>query len=366
MKLTVVKKEDKYAGIIEKISRYSNTQNKVSDADFFSNSKFHTEFKKYSEKIFTPVVQGQLHSTKWFYERARGSYKQEQMKMTKAEQTKFKALYPKEQLITKTDLAKYYNCYLCLPHFVSKGAQLNMKRFAEYYEKNLKDKINEKFYTDCIAFAILFRQTDKMLQKQDWFPKGSGYKANIVAYAISKLFDDINSTFAGKKVLDLDRIWKEQKIYPELMNFLMLLCREAENLLTSNDREMANVTEWAKRENCWKKFQQQVIEIPLDLELSLIDLKEQKGKEWSAQKEKKIDESVNAQIKVVEYGDEFWSKVARKCVEKKISINPIQAADLKMAVNMSSTGKVPNSFQSKRLLQFLNKAIDEGLDINNL
>ena len=366
MKLTVVKKEDKYAGIIEKISRYSNTQNKVSDADFFSNSKFHTEFKKYSEKIFTPVVQGQLHSTKWFYERARGSYKQEQMKMTKAEQTKFKTLYPKEQLITKTDLAKYYNCYLCLPHIVSKGAQFNMKKFAEYYEKNLKDKITEKFYTDCISLAILFRQTDKMLQKQDWFPKGSGYKANIVAYAISKLFDDINSTFAGKKVLDLDRIWKEQKIYPELMNFLMLLCREAEQLLTSNDREMANVTEWAKRENCWKKFQQQVIEIPLDLELSLIDLKEQKGKEWSAQKEKKIDESVNAQIKVVEYGDEFWSKVARKCVEKKISINPIQAADLKMAVNMSSTGKVPNSFQSKRLLQFLNKAIDEGLDINNL
>lgn len=366
MKLTVVKKEDKYAGIIEKISRYSNTQNKVSDADFFSNSKFHTEFKKYSEKIFTPVVQGQLHSTKWFYERARGSYKQEQMKMTKAEQTKFKTLYPKEQLITKTDLAKYYNCYLCLPHIVSKGAQFNMKKFAEYYEKNLRDKITEKFYTDCIALAILFRQTDKMLQKQDWFPKGSGYKANIVAYAISKLFDDINSTFAGKKVLDLDRIWKEQKIYSELMNFLMLLCKESEKLLTSNDREMANVTEWAKRENCWKKFQQQVIEIPLDLELSLIDLKEQKGKEWSAQKEKKIDESVNAQIKVVEYGDEFWSKVARKCVEKKISINPIQAADLKMAVNMSSTGKVPNSFQSKRLLQFLNKAIDEGLDINNL
>lgn len=366
MKLTVVKKEDKYAGIIEKISRYSNTQNKVSDADFFSNSKFHTEFKKYSEKIFTPVVQGQLHSTKWFYERARGSYKQEQMKMTKAEQTKFKTLYPKEQLITKTDLAKYYNCYLCLPHIVSKGAQFNMKKFAEYYEKNLRDKITEKFYTDCIALAILFRQTDKMLQKQDWFPKGSGYKANIVAYAISKLFDDINSTFAGKKVLDLDRIWKEQKIYSELMNFLMLLCKESEKLLTSNDREMANVTEWAKRENCWKKFQQQVLEIPLDLELSLIDLKEQKGKEWSAQKEKKIDESVNAQIKVVEYGDEFWSKVARKCVEKKISINPIQAADLKMAVNMSSTGKVPNSFQSKRLLQFLNKAIDEGLDINNL
>lgn len=364
MKLTVVKNEDKYAGIIEKISRYSNTQNKVSDADFFSNSKFHTEFKKYSEKMFTPVVQGQLHSTKWFYERARGSYKQEQMKMTKAEQAKFKALYPKEQLISKTDLAKYYNCYLCLPHIVSKGAQFNMKKFAEYYEKNLKDKINEKFYTDCIALAIIFKQTDKYLQKQDWFPKGSGYKANIVAYAMSKLFDTINSTYAGKKVLDLDRLWKEQKLYPELLSFMMELCKCSEGLLTAPDREVANVTEWAKKENCWKRFQSKNIDIPMELELSLIDTTEEKGKKWSAQKSKQLDDSVNAQIKVVEYGKEFWEKVAKKCIEKKIPINPIQQADLKKAVNMPKT--VPNSFESKRLLQFLKKACEEGLDINNL
>lgn len=366
MKLTVVKNEDKYAGIIEKISRYSNTQNKVSDADFFSNSKFHTEFKKYSEKIFTPVVQGQLHSTKWFYERARGSYKQEQMKMTKAEQTKFKSLYPKEQLINKTDLAKYYNCYLCLPHFVSRGAQLNMKKFAEYYEKYLKDKINEKFYTDCIALTIIFRQTDKALQKQEWLQKGSGYKINIVAYAMSKLFDLINSTYAGKKTLDLDRIWKEQKLYHELLDFMLNLCKESTALLTAEDREMVNVAEWAKRENCWKIFQAKTIEIPIDLELSLIDISEEKGKKWSAQKSKQLDDSVNAQIKVVEYGQEFWQKVVKKCIEKKISINPIQQADLRKAVVMESSGKLPNSFECKRLLQFLNKAINEGLDLNNL
>ena len=365
MKLTVVNNEEKYSTVIEKISRYSNTQNKVSDADFFSNSKFHTEFKKYSEKIYAPVANGQLHATRWFYERARGSYKQEQMKMSKAEQAKFKTSYPKEQLITKTDLAKYYNCYLCLPHVVSTGAQKNMKKFAEYYEKYLKDKINEKFYKDCIAFAILFKQTDKVLQQQSWFPKGSGYKANIVAYAISKLFDTIQTNYGGKKVLDLDRIWKEQNnLYPELKDVLMDLCKKSLEILTSDNRMVVNVTEWAKKEECWKRFKAQKYDFELNFEITLIDTTEAKAKEWSAQKEKKLDDQVNVQIQVVELGSDFWKDVVNQCVSKKIPINPIQMNDLKIAIHMSDGKRIPNSFESKRLIQFLKYAIEEGLNVD--
>lgn len=375
MKLTVVKNLDKYSTVIEKISRYSNTQNKVSDADFFSNSKFHVEFKQYSEKLYAPVVQGQLHNTKWFYERARGSYKQEQMKMTLAERNKFKSDYPKEQLITKTDLAKYYNCYLRLPHIVSKGAQYNMKNFAEYYEKYLApknngqietaSKVDEKFYKDCIAMAIIFRKTDKLLQQQYWFPKGSGYKANIVAYAMSKLFDVIEEKFGGKKRLDFSRIWNEQNLYPELADFMMELCKLSFSKLTDENRGLLNVTEWAKKEECWKRVQLADIKLPLSFEATLISDSEVKEQQRIAKSDKKLDNDVNAQITVVKKGPEFWQKIVSKCSEKGIYINEVQQQDLRVAITMNQK-RPPNSFESKRLLKFLKYIEEEGVDVESI
>lgn len=375
MKLTVVKNEDKYSDVIEKISRFSNTQNKVSDADFFSNSKFHVEFKSYADKIFAPVVKGQLHNTKWFYERARGSYKQEQMKMTLSERNKFKALYPKEQLITKTDLAKYYNCYLRLPHIVSRGAQKNMKYFAEYYEKYLApkkagqvdtaSKVDEKFFKDCISLAIIFRRTDHLLQKQEWFPKGSGYKANIVAYAMAKLFDVIQEKYSSKLSLDLKRIWDEQDLYPELADFMMQLCSLCFDKLTDKNRGLLNVTEWAKKEECWLDIKRTDIKIPLNFEITLVSDFEVKEQKKTAKVEKKISNDVNAQMEVVNKGPDFWQKVLNKCSEKRIYINSVQEQDLKVAITMYQK-RPPNSFESKRLLKFLEYVQEEGIDLDSL
>lgn len=375
MKLTVIKNDEKYSGVIEKISRYSNTQNKVSDADFFSNSKFHVEFKSYADKIFAPVVKGQLHNTKWFYERARGSYKQEQMKMTQSERNKFKALYPKDQLITKTDLAKYYNCYLGWPHIVSRGAQKNMKAFAEYYEKYLAprqgnqidspSKVDEKFFKDCISLAIIFRKTDHLLQQQEWFPKGSGYKANIVAYAMSKLFDSIREKYSGKLRLDLNRIWNEQDLYPELATFMMYLCKICYQRLTDEKRGLVNVTEWAKKEDCWNDIKKVSVEIPLSFEITLISDAEVKEQQRVAKADKKLTNDVNAQIYVVNKGPDFWKKILSKCAEKRISVNMVQEQDLKVAITMFQK-RPPNSFESKRLMKFLEYVKEEGVDIDNL
>ena len=375
MKLTVVKNEDKYSEVVEKISRYSNTQNKVSDADFFSNSKFHVEFKSYADKIFAPVVKGQLHNTKWFYERARGSYKQEQMKMTLSERNKFKALYPKEQLITKTDLAKFYLCYLRRPDIVSKGAQYCMKAFAEYYEKNLApkssgqidtaSKVDEKFFKDCVALAIIFRKTDRLLQEQDWFPKGSGYKANIVAYAMAKLFDCVEEKYAGKKHVDLNRIWNGQDLYPELKSFMTVLCKFALTRLTDESHGLVNVTQWAKKQACWDEMKKYEIQIPLDFEITLASQEEVKSQQKAAKADKKIANDVNAQIYVVEKGPEFWQNILSKCSELGIKINSVQEADIRVAITMY-TRRPPNAFESKRLMKFLENLRSEGVDIDNI
>ena len=106
MKLSVVTPE-KAVELIPNIAKYANKQNKVSDADFFSNHAFHIRIEDFSRRIIAPAIGGAQHGTHWYYERVRGQYKQEQARMTKSEQQKFLIRNPKTQMFTKTDLAKY-------------------------------------------------------------------------------------------------------------------------------------------------------------------------------------------------------------------------------------------------------------------
>ena len=78
VKLSVID-EDRVDKVVPVISRSSNTQNKVSLADFFSNHPFHKRIEDFSRRILAPAQEGKLE-TKWFYERARGQYANTQQK----------------------------------------------------------------------------------------------------------------------------------------------------------------------------------------------------------------------------------------------------------------------------------------------
>ena len=110
MKLTLVKQENA-SEIIPNISRSSNSQNKVSEADFFSNHAFHIRLEEISRRLFAPAAAGAQYETHWYYERARGQYIQAQMKLSRAEKKRFELQNPKSQVITKTDLAKFINTW---------------------------------------------------------------------------------------------------------------------------------------------------------------------------------------------------------------------------------------------------------------
>lgn len=97
MKLTVLNIEDEmseeqvegYNQITRDISKCANSQNSVSEADFFSNHPFHVLMEKLSKKVMAPPVNGNPYQTIWFYERSRGKWEQEQMKMTQAQRKIF-------------------------------------------------------------------------------------------------------------------------------------------------------------------------------------------------------------------------------------------------------------------------------------
>ena len=131
MKLSEVTPETngKYTPLI---ARYANSQNKVSDADFFSNHEFHQRMEQISHSLRAPAMNGAQYGTHWRYERTRGSYANEQAKLTSAQKSLFKLQNPSEQLITKVDLAKFENAWRFLPNIVSQGAQKNFVAFSNY------------------------------------------------------------------------------------------------------------------------------------------------------------------------------------------------------------------------------------------
>jgi hypothetical protein len=215
MKLTEIDADadsDKSGELVRNISRSSNSQNKVSDADIFSTHPFHIRMEQISRRLYAPAVGGSQYETRWFYERARGQYLQAQMRMSKSEKNKFTAQHPKNQLLTKTDFAKVRNTWRGLPHIVSRGAQTNFMNFAEWIDtewSNSDVKFNEKYFEESVALGILFKHTENVVTHQPWYEQG--YRANIVTYSIALFHKLVRSQFPGREV-DLQIIWNRQSV----------------------------------------------------------------------------------------------------------------------------------------------------------
>lgn len=357
MKLTLVK-QDNSVEIIPNISRCSNSQNKVSEADFFSNHAYHVRLEEISRRIFAPAVGGAQYETHWYYERARGQYTQAQMKMNRTEKTRFEVQNPKAQLITKTDLAKVINSWKQLPHFVSMGAQTNFTKFANQiiaeWDKQ-ETKFNDNYFKDAVALTILFKRVEQLVTIQPWYEKG--YRANIVAYSVAMLARLIEKQYP-RKLLDLQRIWNQQSI-PDLLDKQMVyITKQVFDSITDPGRETVNVTQWCKRENCWKLIQTIGVLPVTGFETLLVSSAEHRELEKQAQRGRIIDNSINAQIQVLNLGDDYWSGALEWAQRKKL-VGPSEITLLRKA-SKTSTGIFPNDKQCDKLLEVRDRLLREG------
>lgn len=180
MKISVIHSAEDMDEIVPRISTFANTQNKIQIADFSANDPFHRRIEELSRTIWAPA-QGGLKPRNWFYERARGQYAD---MLTRESTTKRKKEYKETHpLFTKTDLAKYENTWDQLPWQVSEGAQKNFHKFMLRLKERKVFVPDEVYYQNLVAKAILFRQTEKLVQRQQY----GGYRANIVTYTLAFL-----------------------------------------------------------------------------------------------------------------------------------------------------------------------------------
>ena len=361
MKLTDIEEStgEEADELIRNISRSSNSQNKVSDADFFASHPFHRRMEQISRLLFAPAAQGAQYETKWFYERARGQYLQEQMRLTPAKKKQFELQHPKNQVIKKTDLAKVQNTWLGHPDVVSKGAQTNFGVFAEYIDNqwnNDEQQFNERYFQSTAALLLMFQYLEKTIPKQPWYE--GGYRANIIYYTVALFRLLIQNQYPGSD-LDLMLIWNRQDLPAQVKYSLLSLAELVLIKLTDEGRPVANVTQWCKREGCWAGIKKISFTLPSDIESCLITAVEQKEAQRSAKKDQKIVNEIYAQSEVVNHPVEMWKRLSEFAVMNHL-VTPTDVTALTIACKIPE--KIPNTYQCKRLLALLERAIEEGFN----
>jgi hypothetical protein len=364
MKLTVLnvdhdmteEEENKSNEIIQQISKSANCQNPVSDADFFSNDPFHVIMETMSLKIMAPPVNGRPYGTIWYYERSKGRWEQEQMKMTEAQRDKYKSKSPKSQVVKKEKLAKCLNAIYMNPHTVCEGSANNMKAFANTIEsmyEQSKDSINEFFFKKSIASVILFDSVDRIVNNAPWYPKG-GNKAQIVPYTIAKIIQSIPAGYE----LDWILIWQKQILYQELVHQVEIVAEQTHHFLCDSDGVI--VREHSKKASTWKKFRDNY-EITLTSEFisTLIDTGQLKDEAKAAAKEHRFSSDIELEVEVFNKGYSYWMNF-NKDLEKEQLLSSGDRDFIKSIAKYVSRGSLPTKAQIKRLFKIINKAEDEG------
>ncbi len=226
--------------LISDISRYANSQNAVKQSDLSSNKPFHVTLEKLAMTTYCPDG-----ASRWFYERAAGSYKVmlDREGKTPAGIKRLQDSMPPGRKITKTDLAKFLCAWKQRPDLVSLGGQKNFGAFMEMNNSDsneiaiLPDVVE---YKSMIAQVIMFKAAHKLIR-----PKFPAFQANVTAYVVAIL-----SKLLGDR-LDLGMIWQSQGISNGLGQQIITWSTEVNQLLHDSAGGRM-ISEWAKRKECWE------------------------------------------------------------------------------------------------------------------
>ena len=359
MKLSVIHDKENYTQYVSKISEYANTQNKVNKSDFFSNTYFHRRFKEISKILRVPAKGNSTISSKWFYERVKGEYLNDQMYMKESAKKKFLLEYPKDQVIDKILIAKGSLAWDLYPYEVSKGAQLCFAKFAEkvsdLYDEGDVD-CNDYLFQKIVSQVILFKEVQKLVSGADWY--SGGYRAQTVPYIIS-LFSYILSQ--NKMTINWDKIWKEQEIEKGILNWLNLIGESVHMRLINPPEGNTNIGTYCKKAICWQKVQllaKNFIDVPeLD---STVSLSEEKIIKIKGKQKAKLDNGINSQLRVLELSR---TQTPNKLIEFYNSKYAPGITDRNRGVIKSwYEGKIsyPTEKQAKVIIDVINKAIKAG------
>jgi len=363
MKLSVIPPEmsDQFDQIVSDISKYANSQNKVSDADLFANHAFHREMEKISRRTGVAATGGGQYQTYWFYERARAQYENQRATLTPRDRRKFEEKFPKAHLVSKTDFAKYINTWEQVPHVVSAGAQKSFKRFAvlatSRWEKN-PDQFNEVFFKRTIGLAILFKALERLVSQQEWY---EGHRAAIIPYTLATLSNVLDG---NERKLNLLAIWSKQQIPEAVEAALVEIATQVWKGLSNHEErksraQWGNLGEWFKAEQCWIACKHLNIRCPESMGDLLITETHYANQDNAGLQGQKVDAGIDAQGEVQKLREDgYWQRLKDWNQEEPI----LTEAELEGVCRLlgASPTRIPTEVESRLLIQAKRRAETNG------
>ena len=314
MKLNLIEDKEQQDEVVAAISRFANSQNKINDSDFFSNHPFHRRFEEQSKRIWSPAKAGELKQSKWFYERARGSYLNAQANLTAAQKKAYQTEHPKNQMITKTDLAKLHLIFDGRPYDAVKGAEIAFRNFSEYVVKIWVDQeqaFNDEYFKQCVAQLITLQTVKDSVYANKSFLGNT--KAIVSAYTVALFVALVSEDFLE---LDYARIWNEQsradgvrselvKLSVYIYNYLDIQALNLNMALLSYAKSQKAYT--AVKEECLAKYQiSDVVKRQMKKRFS----QEEKVKE--GKREQKIDNELELMTHLINLGATKWADIVEQ------------------------------------------------------
>ena len=365
MKLSVISEQENAEKIVPKISEFANSQNKVNHIDFTSNNKFHRDMQDFSRDTFAPPRAGTINQTRWFYERTRGQYNQDKALLkTSSEKKKFELTNPKNQKVTKDQLAIVINTFLCKPDLVSKGSQKCYLEFTQAFTKKQDSQEEQKnffdlnFFKYSMAKVLIFRRFDDLVKKAEWYE--AGYKRNIVSYSIAKLIFTIKSK---NKVINYGKIWNTQKVYEELEQSLMqigeLAIDHINNTTKRPDGAPANTGEYCKSAQCWELFKKVPYSLTDDFEKTLISKAQDKKNTSDLIKQQRQKDSDQNEIDLLKLGSNFYSTLRKYCINHQL----ISTQEIRLIQKLESGLPLDYQFQYKKLNTIIKRSRVHGFNL---
>lgn len=246
MKISVIRDAENSDSIIKAISTSANSQTAIKNSDFSANEPYLVDLEKYSRSEWVPNGNAKP-ICKWYFERTRGQYLDQLAQLSGFNEKAFKREYPKNQKITKTDIAKYEASWNMMPYNVCRGAEKNYTIFVADVKRD-KPEVNANYFKRVIAKCILFNTIDSIVKSK----KLGGYKANMNTYLMAAI------SFLSDKNLNLTYIWEHQMVQQDVIDRIEELVPMVWLHLTgsssSGGSQSSNAGEWSKKPECWNRL----------------------------------------------------------------------------------------------------------------
>ena len=208
---------------------------------------------------------------------------------------------------------------------------------------------DQRFFEKIVATAILFRTAERLIQRQQF----GGYRSQIVTYTIAKLSN------ATSQRINLESIWQAQSITPAVENDIVELSHQIHRILIEPPGSIRNISEWAKKLDCWKTVEELDWHASPDLESELIAFGRKRTPKPSADLFGPSDSEQTLIDKAAAVEGTVWFEISSWAKETE-NLQPWQRSLSFSLGRLAGQGRPPSIKQAKQGLKLYDEAVRLG------